>query len=84
MLYSEVSLPSETIARKQFNVLNQLGDLVRLSEDDRCRALDLSDRDWRAWKAFLNRNRFRAAGYEFALKAERGDLAGEVAGLLLG
>jgi hypothetical protein len=41
------------IARAQFGLFHDLSDRISLSPDDRRRALDLTDGDWRAWHDFL-------------------------------
>ena len=43
----------DCLARMQLRLLNQLGDVMNLSPDDRRRALDLDDSAWRAWNEFL-------------------------------
>lgn len=49
--------PNDAIARAQLVMLNRLGDAVRLSPDDRRRALNLSDYEWQSWIAFQERQR---------------------------
>jgi len=44
---------SGDIARTQLGLFNDLSDRISLTPDDRRRALDLSDGDWRAWHKFL-------------------------------
>jgi len=41
------------MVRMQLQMVQQLGDAVRLTPDDRRRALDLDDDDWGAWTEFL-------------------------------
>ena len=41
------------IARNQLGLFHDLSDRISLTSDDRRRALNLSDRDWRAWHDFL-------------------------------
>ena len=45
----------DSIARAQLSLLNQLGDMMRLTPDDRRRALNLNDREWHDWTDFLTR-----------------------------
>lgn len=45
---------TDTLARAQLAVFHALGDQVRLTLDDRRRALDLDDRTWEAWTDFLS------------------------------
>ena len=45
---------TDTLARTQLAMFHGLGDQVRLTEDDRRRALDLDDRTWAAWTDFLS------------------------------
>ncbi len=42
------------IARTQLGLFNDLSDRISLTPDDRRRALDLTDGDWRAWHDFLS------------------------------
>jgi hypothetical protein len=44
---------TDTIARTQFGLFQDLSDRISLTPDDRRRALDLTDHDWRAWREFL-------------------------------
>jgi hypothetical protein len=41
------------IARSQLGMFHDLSDRINLTPDDRRRALNLTERDWRAWQAFL-------------------------------
>jgi hypothetical protein len=41
------------IARTQLGLFHDLSDRISLTLDDRRRALDLTDGDWRAWHDFL-------------------------------
>jgi hypothetical protein len=45
--------PSNDVARSQLDFFHHLSDRIYLTPDDQRRALDLSERDWRAWHAFL-------------------------------
>jgi hypothetical protein len=45
---------TDTLTRAQLAMFHGLGDQVRLTEDDRRRALDLDDRTWAAWTDFLS------------------------------
>jgi hypothetical protein len=44
---------NDDLARSQLDVFQDLGDRINLTPDDRRRALNLTERDWRAWQAFL-------------------------------
>jgi len=44
---------SDDIARTQLNLFHDLSDRISLTPDDRRRALDLTDGEWRAWHDFL-------------------------------
>jgi hypothetical protein len=44
---------SGDIARTQLGLFHDLSDRISLTPDDRRRALDLTDGDWRAWLDFL-------------------------------
>nr|WP_294501259.1 hypothetical protein [uncultured Rhodopila sp.] len=44
---------STEVARSQLDLFHDLSDRVSLTPDDRRRALNLTERDWRAWHAFL-------------------------------
>jgi hypothetical protein len=43
----------DDIARSQLDLFHGLSDRINLTPDDRRRALNLTERDWRAWQAFL-------------------------------
>jgi hypothetical protein len=45
---------TDDIARSQLNLIHDLSDRINLTPDDRRRALDLTEREWRAWHAFLS------------------------------
>lgn len=47
-------LASDDIARSQLDLVHDLSDRINLTPDDRRRALNLTERDWRAWQAFLS------------------------------
>jgi len=53
MLQAADRLVNDDIARAQLGLFHDLSDRINLTPEDRCRALDLSDRDWRAWDDFL-------------------------------
>lgn len=53
MLQSMNWLTTDKIARDQFQVFSQIGDQMRLSEDDQRRVLLLSDKQWSDWSDFL-------------------------------
>nr|WP_294526602.1 hypothetical protein [uncultured Rhodopila sp.] len=42
------------VARSQLDLFHDLSDRISLTPDDRRRALNLTERDWRAWHAFLS------------------------------
>jgi hypothetical protein len=44
---------TDQIARTQLGLFHDLSDRIKLSPDDRRRALNLDDRDWHAWHDFL-------------------------------
>jgi len=44
---------TDELTRAQLAMFHALGDEIRLSEDDRRRALDLDDGTWAEWQAFL-------------------------------
>jgi hypothetical protein len=44
---------NDHIARAQLELFHDLSDRISLPPDERRRALDLSDGDWRAWDDFL-------------------------------
>lgn len=77
---------TDTLARAQLAMFHGLGDQVRLTEDDRRRALDLDDRTWAAWADFLSDGplpaepklpemlrRLGETTYTLAMLAERGN-----------
>jgi hypothetical protein len=45
---------TDDIARSQLDLYHGLSDRIALTPDDRRRALNLTERDWRAWQAFLS------------------------------
>jgi hypothetical protein len=44
---------NDYVSRAQLELFHHLSDRVNLTRDERRRALDLSDGDWRAWDDFL-------------------------------
>jgi hypothetical protein len=44
---------NDDVARAQLGLFHDLSDRISLPADERRRALDLSDGDWRAWDDFL-------------------------------
>jgi hypothetical protein len=44
---------TDELTRAQLAMFHALSDEIRLSEDDRRRALDLDDGTWAEWQAFL-------------------------------
>jgi hypothetical protein len=52
MLQSMTWLATDNLARSQFQMFNELGEQMRLSEDDQRRALLLSEQEWSAWSDF--------------------------------
>ncbi len=43
----------DMLARRQLCMVRELAAVISLTEDDRRRALNLSDRDWQAWTDFV-------------------------------
>jgi hypothetical protein len=52
MLQSMTWLATDKLARNQFQMFNELGEQMQLSEDDRRRELLLSEQEWSAWSDF--------------------------------
>ena len=52
MLQSMTWLATDNLARSQFRMFNELGEQMRLSEDDQRRALLLSEQEWSALVGF--------------------------------
>ena len=44
---------TDNLARSQFQVFSQLGEQMRLSEDEQRRVLLLSDKEWSDWSDFM-------------------------------
>lgn len=61
MLQSMTWLANDKIARDQFQVFSQLGDEMRLSTDEKRRALLLSDQEWSSWSDFCQEGPLPAA-----------------------
>lgn len=53
MLQNLTWCATDNLARSQFQVFSQIGEEMRLSEDDRRRVLLLSEREWSDWSDFL-------------------------------
>jgi hypothetical protein len=53
MLQAADRQANDDIARTQLALFHDLSDGIDLPPEERRRALDLSDRDWRAWGDFL-------------------------------
>jgi hypothetical protein len=53
MLQNLTWCATDNLARSQFQVFSQIGEEMRLSEDDRRRVLLLSEREWADWSDFL-------------------------------
>jgi len=53
MLQNLTWCATDNLARRQFQVFSQIGEAMRLSEDDRRRVLLLSEREWADWSDFL-------------------------------
>jgi hypothetical protein len=53
MMHNLTLRSSDLLTREQLAMFNALSDQVRLTEDDRRRALDLDERAWTAWVGFL-------------------------------
>jgi hypothetical protein len=72
------------LVRREFRSFLQAGDAIRMSEDDRRRALELSEREWTDWSGVLEDGpvpaepvlpemlqRLGSVTYELATMAER-------------
>ena len=79
---------TDRLARSQFRIYSELGDHVRMAEDERRHALLLDQREWHDWADFMNEGplpatpplpemlqRLGEASYRLALLAERQDTA---------
>jgi len=53
MLQSMTWLAADHLARSQFQVFSEIGEQMRLSENDRRRVLLLSEQEWSEWSDFL-------------------------------
>jgi hypothetical protein len=53
MLQSMSWCATDNLARSQFQVFSQIGEEMRLSEDDQRRVLLLSEQEWSDWSDFL-------------------------------
>ncbi|MEJ0019898.1 MAG: hypothetical protein WDN25_25745 [Acetobacteraceae bacterium] len=53
MLQNMTWCVTDSLARNQFQVFNELGDQMQLSDDDQRRVLLLSEQEWSAWCDFL-------------------------------
>ena len=45
--------PSDFLTRRQFRLFTEAGDQIRLTQDDRRRALSLSETQWAAWSGMM-------------------------------
>jgi hypothetical protein len=52
MLQSMTWLATDNLARNQFQMFSEIGEQMRLSEDDQRRALLLSEQEWSEWADF--------------------------------
>jgi hypothetical protein len=52
MLQSMTWCATDNLARSQFQVFNEIGTEMRLSEDERRRVLLLSEQEWADWADF--------------------------------
>ena len=52
MLQSMTWFATDNLARNQFEVFSELGEQLRLSDDEQRRALLLSEQEWSAWSDF--------------------------------
>jgi hypothetical protein len=52
MLQSMTWLATDNLARSQFQMFSELGEQVRLSEEDQRDALMLSEQEWAEWSDF--------------------------------
>jgi hypothetical protein len=53
MLQAANRQANDDIARAQLGLFHDLSDRINLAPEERRRALDLGDGDWRAWDDFL-------------------------------
>jgi len=80
---------TDTLARSQFRIYQELGDAARIAEEDRREALLLDQREWSHWADFLNEGplpaspplpdmlvRLGQASYRLAVLAEARGRAG--------
>jgi hypothetical protein len=52
MLQSLTWMANDRLARSQFQMFSEIGEEMRLSDDDQRRVLLLSDDEWSAWADF--------------------------------
>ncbi|HUB47218.1 MAG TPA: hypothetical protein VMB73_19720 [Acetobacteraceae bacterium] len=45
---------TDTLARSQFRIYQELGDAAQIAEEDRREALKLDQQEWSHWAEFLN------------------------------
>jgi hypothetical protein len=53
MLQSMAWRATDNLARSQFEIFSQIGEEMRLSEDEQRRVLLLSEQEWADWADFL-------------------------------
>jgi hypothetical protein len=53
MLQSMTWRATDELARSQFHLFAELGEQMQLTEDERRRALSLSDQEWSDWSEFV-------------------------------
>lgn len=52
MLQSMTWIATDNLARDQFQIFSEIGEEMRLSDDDQRRVLLLSEREWADWSDF--------------------------------
>ena len=75
---------TDRLARSQFRIYSELGDAVRMADEERRRTLLLDQREWSDWAEFMNEGplpatpalpemlqRLGEASYRLALRAEQ-------------
>jgi hypothetical protein len=88
MLQSLTWCATDNLARSQFQMFSELGEQMRLSDDDRRRVLLLSEREWADWADFMQDGplppqpnlpvmlrRLGSASHRLAVMADRAGIA---------
>ncbi len=52
MLQSLTWIATDNLARSQFRMFSEIGEQLHLSDDDKRRALQLSEQEWTDWSDF--------------------------------